>query len=154
MLLPVGTGDSSGGGREFSGSYFNRFMKKADGRAFSPDGRFLADWAQHPFGRSKMDHVYIWHVATGRAVATLDPGRQAGTRCAAFSPDGRILATASIDGLVRLWEVGTWQVRAEFRGHRDRITALAFGPDGRLYTGGLDTVVLGWDVWPPRGPAR
>ena len=50
--------------------------------------------------------------------------------------------------------MATWKVRAEFRGHRDRVTALAFGPDGRLFTGGLDTVVLGWDVRPPRGPAR
>ena len=67
--------------------------------------------------------------------------------------DGRTLATASADGTVRLWEVATWKVRAEFRGHRDRVTALAFGPDGRLFTGGLDTVVLGWDVQPPRGTA-
>jgi WD40 repeat protein len=152
----VGEADATPGRRRETTSWglFNRFMKSADGRAFSPDGRLLADWAQDPFGRSKMDHVYVWHVATGRAVATLDAGRQAGTRVAAFSPDGRTLATASIDGVVRLWEVGTWKVRAEFRGHRDRVTALAFGPDGRLYTGGLDTVVLGWDVWPRRSPAR
>src|SRR5262249_18575744 len=52
------------------------------------------------------------------------------------------------------WEVATWKVRAEFRGHRDRVTAVAFGPDGRLFTGGLDTVVLGWDVRPPRDAAR
>ena len=44
----------------------------------------------------------------------------------------------------------TWAPRAEFRGHRDRVTALAFGPDGRLYSGGLDTTVLAWDVRPPR----
>src|SRR5262249_10695516 len=73
---------------------------------------------------------------------------------AAFAPDGRTLATASADGAVRLWEAATWKVRAEFRGHRDRVTALTFGPDGRLFTGGLDTVVLGWDVRPPRGPVR
>src|SRR5207244_2274904 len=41
-----------------------------------------------------------------------------------------------------------------FRGHRDRVTALAFGPDGRLFTGGLDTVVLGWDVRPPRDSVK
>jgi HEAT repeat protein len=31
---------------------------------------------------------------------------------------------------------------------------VAFGPDGRLFTGGLDTVVLGWDVRPPRDADR
>jgi RNA polymerase sigma factor (sigma-70 family) len=139
---------------DLSGAVFNRLMKTADGRAFSPDGRLLADWALDPYGRSKLDHVYVWEVATGRALATLDPGGRVGARVAAFSPDGRTLATASADGVVRLWEVATWKVRAELRGHRDRVTALTFGPDGRLYTGGLDTVVLVWDVWPRPGPAR
>jgi WD40 repeat protein len=134
--------------------HVNRKMKSADGRAFSPDGRFLVDWAENPFGRSRMDHVYVWDAATGRAVATLAAGPRPGAANAAFAPDGRTLATASADGVIRLWEVATWTVRAEFRGHRDRITALAFGPDGRLFTGGLDTVVLGWDVRPPRDPAR
>jgi RNA polymerase sigma factor (sigma-70 family) len=125
-------------------------MKSRDGRAFSPDGRLLVDWAEHPFGRSRIDHVYVWDAATGRAVATLAAGPRPGAANAAFAPDGRTLATASADGVVRLWETATWKVRAEFRGHRDGITALAFGPDGRLFTGGLDTTVLGWDVRPPR----
>jgi RNA polymerase sigma factor (sigma-70 family) len=141
-------------GRDWAESFRNRSMRSQDGRAFSPDGRFLVDWAENPFGSSRMDHVYVWEAATGRAVATLDFGPRHGAANAAFSPDGRTLATASADGVVRLWEVRTWKVRAEFRGHRDRVTALAFGPDGRLFTGGLDTVVLGWDVWPPRDPAR
>jgi RNA polymerase sigma factor (sigma-70 family) len=132
----------------------NSKMKSADGRAFSPDGRWLVDWAENPFGRSRMDHVYVWDVATGRAVATLTDGPRPGAANAAFAPDGRTLATASADGTVRLWEVATWKVRAEFHGHRDRVTALAFGPDGRLFTGGLDTVVFGWDVQPPRDAAR
>jgi hypothetical protein len=101
-----------------------------------------------------MDHVYVWEVATGAAVATLAAGPRRGATSAAFAPDGRTLATASADGVVRLWEVATWTVRAEFRGHRDRVTALAFGPDGRLFTGGLDSVVLGWDVRPPREAAK
>jgi hypothetical protein len=134
--------------------HVNMKMKSADGRAFSPDGRLLADWAENPFGPSRMDHVYIWDAATGRAIATLTAGPRPGAANAAFAPDGRTFATASADGTIRLWEVATWQVRIELRGHRDRITALAFGPDGRLFTGGLDTVILGWDVRPPREPAR
>jgi RNA polymerase sigma factor (sigma-70 family) len=138
--------------RSLSGSRWH--MKSRDGRAFSPDGRLLADWAEHPFGPSRIDHVYVWDVATGRAVASLAAGPRPGAANAAFAPDGRTFATASADGTIRLWEVATWKVRAEFRGHRDRITAVAFGPDGRLFTGGLDTVVLGWDVRPPRDADR
>jgi RNA polymerase sigma factor (sigma-70 family) len=155
MKLVDGPAASAPGGLErLSRERFQRLMQSMDGRAFSPDGRFLADWVQNPFGPSRVDHLYVWETATGRAVATLHVGRQAGSANAAFAPDGRTLAVASPDGTVRLWEVATWKVRAEFRGHRDRVTALAFGPDGRLFTGGLDTVVLGWDVRPPRDPAR
>jgi WD40 repeat protein len=156
-------------GCDWAAPFGNRRMKPMDGRAFSLDGRFLVDWAENPLGRSRMDHVYVWDTATGRAVATLAPltlpsppgeggegrtrGLRPGATSAAFAPDGRTLATASADGIVRLWEVATWKVRAEFRGHRDRVTAVAFGPDGRLFTGGLDTVVLGWDVRPPPLPS-
>ncbi len=131
-----------------------RRMKSMDGRAFSPDGRLLVDWAENPFGRSRVDHTYVWDAATGRLVATLTAGSRPGARNAAFAPDGRTFAAASADGVVRLWETATWTVRAEFRGHRDRVTAVAFGPDGRLFTGGLDTVVRAWDVRPPRTPHR
>jgi RNA polymerase sigma factor (sigma-70 family) len=132
----------------------NDKLKSADGRVFSPDGRLLADWALNPYGRSRMDHVSIWDAATGRVVAILDAGPRTGAANAAFAPDGRTFAAALADGTIRLWETATGKVRVEFRGHRDRVTALAFGPDGRLFTGGLDTVVLGWDVRPPRGAAK
>jgi WD40 repeat protein len=141
-------------GPDWAATFSKRRIKSMDGRAFSPDGRFLADWAENPLGRSRMDHVDVWNAATGRAVATLAAGPRAGAANAGFAPDGRTFATASADGTIRLWEVATWKVRAEFRGHRDRITAVAFGPDGRLFTGGLDTTVLGWDVRPPQDAAK
>ncbi|HZY88468.1 MAG TPA: sigma-70 family RNA polymerase sigma factor [Gemmataceae bacterium] len=154
MKLVDGPGGAGAGTTRRLGMGPHWQTKSMDGRAFSSDGRFLADWAEHPFGRSRIDHVYVWDAVTGRAVATLAAGPRNGAANAAFAPDGRTLATASADGTIRLWEMATWTVRAEFRGHRDRVTALAFGPDGRLFTGGLDTVVLGWDVRPPRGPAK
>ncbi len=154
MKLGDGSDEADSGTAERLGRGSHRHVKSMDGRAFSPDGRLLVDWAENPFGRSQLDHVYVWDAATGRAVATLAAGPRPGAANAAFAPDGRTLATASADGTIRLWEVATWKVRAEFRGHRDRVTALAFGPDGRLFTGGLDTVVLGWDVLPPRDAAK
>jgi RNA polymerase sigma factor (sigma-70 family) len=153
MKLADGPGEADRGNeRLLSGAHWH--MKSRDGRAFSQEGRFLVDWVEHPFGRSRIDHVSVWDAKTGRAVATLNPGTRPGAANAAFAPDGRTFATASADGVIRLWEVATWKVRAELRGHRDRITALAFGPDGRLFTGGLDTTILGWDGQPPRDAAR
>jgi RNA polymerase sigma factor (sigma-70 family) len=137
----------------FGGRRINGFMSSGNGLSFSPDGRYLVTCSENPFGKSKSDHVIVWEVATGRKVAQLTSDGADGAGCVAFAPDGRTLAAASLDGTIRLWEVATWKIRTEFRGHRDRITALTFGPDGRLYSGGLDTVVLGWDVRPPHAPA-
>src|SRR5262249_36975158 len=53
-------------------------------------------------------------------------------------------------GTVRLYEVATWTVRAEFQGGQGRVTALTFDTKGRILVGGSDTTVLAWDTRPPR----
>ena len=37
----------------------------------------------------------------------------------AFSPDGKTLASAGADKVVRLWEVGTWKPKGVLKGHTD-----------------------------------
>jgi WD40 repeat protein len=130
-----------------------------DGMAFSPDSRLLvtgceplAKFAQEML-KKPVNQLFVWDVASGRRPATLPDGLPVGAVAAAFAPDGRTFATADPDGTIRLWEVATWGQRAEFRGHRGRVNALAFAPDGRLLSGGLDTTVLVWDVRPPRAGA-
>jgi eukaryotic-like serine/threonine-protein kinase len=64
----------------------------------------------------------------------------------AFSPDGGSLASASHDGIVRLWNVRTGQVVRALAGHADVVYGLAYSPDGHaLATASWDRTVKVWD---------
>jgi len=107
-------------------------------RAFSPDGRLIVtDSGNH-----------VCEIATGERVAFL--GDDLSIRAAAFSRDGRFLATTGPGDTMQIWEVATWTRRNEFKGHRDQPTTLTFAPNGQLLSGSRDTTVLAWEIRPPR----
>jgi WD40 repeat protein len=66
----------------------------------------------------------------------------------AFSPDGRTLASAGVDGTVRLWDTRTHkQLGAPLRGHKSHVYSVAFSPDGRtLASAGADQTIRLWDT--------
>jgi WD40 repeat protein len=50
---------------------------------------------------------------------------------AAWSPDGRSVATAADDALVRIWEVATGRVLRVLTGHTKEVYVVAWSPDGK-----------------------
>jgi WD40 repeat protein len=69
-----------------------------------------------------------------REIRTLQ-GHQQRLCAAALSPDGRLLATASLDGALKLWDLGADQEPATLPAPQAPLRQLAFAPDGKTLVG-------------------
>ena len=93
---------------------------------------------------------YLWHLChSGRQML---PKHGGDVYDVTFSPDGRLLATASQDGTANVWDVATGQLAIALNEHAGEVNCVAFSSDGRLLAIGADngTVLIrdteSWDL--------
>jgi RNA polymerase sigma factor (sigma-70 family) len=111
--------------------------------AISPDGRSLAIPC---YGNFTGQAMLLLEAATGKERLAL-PGPPMQVACAAFSPDGRLLAGGGRGRTVLVWDIVACKQKARLEGHQGYVQSLAFSPDGRrLASGSKDTTTLIWDV--------
>ncbi len=115
------------------------------GSRLSPDGKVLAVTyyiQERNVGRLE---TKLWDVASAQEIDE-PPPHWVNVEVMAFAPDGKTVAVATPDATIQFRDAVTGKVRDTFRGSPGRVTALAFGPDGQLFSGSLDATVLAWDL--------
>jgi WD40 repeat protein/DNA-binding XRE family transcriptional regulator len=114
---------------------------------FSPDGSILAG--------AYSTQVVLWDVASGEVISILSGGSQEGVAGynvgvgqISFSPDGEFLATANMDGVSTIWDIGTSGIVLSLMAAETLPPkAIDFSPDGRLLANGGDAgIVRVWDA--------
>src|SRR5205807_10611162 len=63
-----------------------------------------------------------------------------------------VIASASDDKTIRIWDSTTYALLHTFTGHTDLVLTLAYAPDGELASGSSDKTVRFWN--PDGSPAR
>jgi len=134
-------------------------------RQFSVELELLDEMAVAPTGDTAA--VIAWDFLNGRARITLwdvPAGKKRrqmemvtsdfGPSGAAFSPDGRVLASSLADGAIHLWDVGTGKKLGECNGGgKDVLFTVIFSPDGRSLVsvpiemlGQEERIIRLWDI--------
>jgi WD40 repeat protein len=104
--------------------------------AFHPGGRIIAS------SPGQDGSIQLLDLVSGQATIVAGPGS---IEAAAFSPDGRTLATCSTDGTVRLWDLATGKTTATMT-HGGYVVSVTFSPDGRtLASSSTDRTARLWD---------
>jgi WD40 repeat protein len=137
---------------------FKGHTSTVKGLCFSPDGSRLAG--------ASLGTVKVWDATTGRELSAyanaghglcLSPdgicsalarkwrqetlslnGSSSAVFCVCFSPDGTRLASASNDGMVRVWDAKPVQEVLTIKGRTSHLLGLCFSPDGSRLAGGWE----------------
>ena len=108
--------------------------------AFSSDGQYL-------LSASTAGQVKLFEAQSGVLIEEKRFVGKAALNGAAFSPDSKFIATASVDKLAHLWDIESGKEIRQYSGHTDILYSVAFSPDGKyLATASADGTARLWDV--------
>lgn len=115
---------------------------------WSKNGQFLASC-----GEDKVIRMWEFLPSSCEAncIATLEDAQERTLRCCEFSPDDKLIASASFDGTIVVWEARNdtfrnWDQIASLEGHDNEVKSVAWSHNGVwLATCGRDKKVWIWE---------
>jgi WD40 repeat protein len=121
---------------------------------FSPDNKFVIA-ARNVLSDRGVFILSIWDAVTGKEIGQMpensEPEHTGVISSMAFSPDGRLLATASMDHSIRFWDFAQRKRIAALHGHLSEVWTLAFSADSKtLISGSKDGSVNLWEAQPQK----
>jgi WD40 repeat protein len=110
--------------------------------ALAPDGKALAEC----FVFVESPGVIKFHDLPTGKVRFVCQGCTDAVNTIAFSPDGKMLASADCVGAIRLWDTGAGKALATFTHEPIRAWSLAFSPNGKMLASSSPSRVMLWEV--------
>lgn len=108
--------------------------------AISQDGNQLATG-------SSEGGLSLFNVPDRKQTLYIEKAHDLNITAVCYSPDGTLLASTSVDNLIKLWQSNSTSPIHTLSGHTLAVKTLAFSPDGSLLaSAGVDQTILIWKM--------
>jgi WD40 repeat protein len=122
-------------------------INRVSSLAYSPDGKFLVMGCSHGEDNGSLELRDLSKPAPSSPNLGEFPALKRPITTVVFSPDGRTIASGSMDGKIVLWDRETRKERLSIKAIRSYLAPVIFSPDGRFVaSANEERWVTFWDV--------